>query len=40
MDDDSRLKRIGEAIEYWVLAIVLAGSFVAGAWGAIRSLLS
>lgn len=35
MDDESRLKRIGEAIEYGVMAVFVAGAFIAGLVGAI-----
>jgi len=29
----------GEAVEYWLLAALVGGSFLAGAWGFVRWLL-
>ena len=39
MDDEPRYKRIGEAIEYWALALLVVCAFIAALVGAIRSLL-
>ena len=39
MDDEPRFKQVGEAIEYWVLALLVVCAFIAALVGAIRSLL-
>ena len=40
MDQEPRWRAVGEALEYWLLAALLAGSFVAGLWGFVRWLFS
>ncbi|WP_302480091.1 hypothetical protein [Sphingopyxis terrae] len=38
MTDKPRWKRRALAIEFWLAAVIVAGSFIAGIIGAVRSL--
>lgn len=40
MDDKPNWRAKAEALEYFALAMLVAGSFIAGAWGLLRWLAS